>query len=70
MPQHGYRCEDCEVAVYPATTRSELGWLKDRLHVVAEVAKHSGGGLDSWMADGLAFLTAHQGHTVVVVNRT
>ena len=39
--QFGYKCEDCEVAVFPVTTRSELQWLRDRLHVVREVAKHS-----------------------------
>ena len=67
--QHGYKCEDCEVAIFPTTTRSELTWLKDRLHVVREVAKHSSGGLDSWMMDGLSFLDDHIGHSIVVVSR-
>jgi hypothetical protein len=37
--------------------------------VVREVAKHSGGGLDTWMMDGLGFLEEHQGHSVVLVSR-
>ncbi len=64
--QYGYRCEDCESAIFPTTTRNELRWLQDRLHVVREVAKHTANGLDSWMMDGLAFLEEHQGHSVVV----
>jgi len=67
--QYGYQCEDCETAVFPTTTRAELQWLKDRLHVVREVAKHSGAGLDTWMMDGLAFLDDHSGHSIVVVSR-
>ena len=67
--QHGYKCEDCEVAVFPTTTGSELRWLKDRVHIVREVAKHSSGGLDSWMMDGLEFLNDHQGHSIMVVTR-
>ncbi|HLI94955.1 MAG TPA: hypothetical protein VKT72_02590 [Candidatus Baltobacteraceae bacterium] len=65
----GYLCEDCEVAIWPTTTRSELAWLKDRIHVVREVAKHSHGGLDSWMMDGLEFLNDHTGHSVLVVTK-
>jgi hypothetical protein len=65
---HGYRCEDCEVAIFPTTTRNELRWLKDRVHVVREVAKHSGGGLDLWMTEGLTFLDDHNGHSVVMVS--
>jgi methionyl-tRNA synthetase len=67
--QYGYQCEDCEVAVFPTTTRTELQWLRDRPHVVREVTKHSSGGLDSWMMEGLAFLDEHQGHSVVLVSR-
>jgi hypothetical protein len=66
---YGYKCEDCEIAIFPTTTRSELAWLKDRVHVVREVAKHSSGGLDSWMTEGLEFLTDHTGHSIVVVSR-
>jgi methionyl-tRNA synthetase len=68
--QHGYKCEDCERAVFPVTTRSELQWLKDRTHVVREVARHSGDGLDSWMEDGLAFLNEHDGHAIILVSRS
>jgi len=67
--QHGYKCEDCEVAIFPTTTGTELRWLKDRVHVVREVAKHSSGGLDMWMMEGLDFLNDHQGHAVMVVSR-
>ena len=67
--QHGYKCEDCEAAIFPVTTRSQLQWLKDRLHVVREVAKHSDGGLDTWMMESLEFLNDHSDHTVVVVAR-
>jgi hypothetical protein len=67
--QYGYQCEDCEVAVFPTTTRAELQWLKDRRHVVAEVAKHANDGLDSWMMEGLSFLDEHSGHSIVLVSR-
>ena len=66
---NGYLCEDCEVAIWPTTTRSELSWLKDRVHVVREVAKHSHGGLDGWMMEGLAFLSDHSGHSVILVTK-
>jgi hypothetical protein len=46
-----------------------LAWLKDRVHVVREVAKHSSGGLDSWMMEGLEFLNDHVGHSVLVVTK-
>ncbi len=64
---YGYHCEDCNAAVFPTTTRTELQWLKDRAHVVREVARHSGGGLDMWMTEGLAFLDDHTGHAVTLV---
>ncbi|HUN30248.1 MAG TPA: hypothetical protein VMV65_10620, partial [Alphaproteobacteria bacterium] len=67
--QYGYQCEDCEVAIFPTTTRSELAWLRDRVHVVREVAKHSGDGLDTWMMEGLGFLDDHVGHSIVLVSR-
>ena len=67
--QYGYKCEDCEVAIFPTTTRSELAWLRDRVHVVREVARHLSAGLDGWMDEGLAFLDRHDGHSVVVVAR-
>ncbi|MDQ2680631.1 MAG: hypothetical protein M3Y21_06375 [Candidatus Eremiobacteraeota bacterium] len=67
--QYGYQCEDCERAIWPATTRAELAWLKDRVHVVREVAKHSQTGLDTWIVEGLDFLNDHQGHSVILVSR-
>jgi hypothetical protein len=67
--QHGYQCEECEEAVWLATTRAELQWLRSRRHVVQEVARHLSGGLDGWMDEGLAFLDRHDGHSVVVVAR-
>ena len=66
---YGYRCEDCETSVWPVTTRAELVWLKDRLHVAREVAKHSQTGLDTWIAEGMVFLNDHHGHSVIVVSR-
>jgi len=68
--QFGYKCEECELAVWPATTRSELAWLRNRQHVVREVAKHVSGGLDSWMVEGLDFLDEHGGHSVVIGSRS
>lgn len=65
----GYLCEDCEVAIWLTTTRAELVWLKDRLHVVREVARHSSTGLDSWMNDGMQFLGDHGDHSVIVVTK-
>jgi hypothetical protein len=55
--------------VFPVTTRSELQWLKNRRHVVQEVARHVSGGLDTWIVDGLTFLERHEGHSVVVTER-
>ena len=67
--QFGYQCEECEQAIFPATTRAELTWLKDRTHIVREVAKHVQTGLDTWMLEGLDFLDRHSGHSVVLVSR-
>jgi hypothetical protein len=67
--QFGYQCEECEQAAWPATTRSELSWLRNRRHIVREVLGHVGGGLDSWIMEGLAFLDEHDGHSVVIVQR-
>ena len=67
--EYGYKCEDCEVAVFPTTTRTELAWLRDRVHVAREVARHSSNGLDSWMMEGLDFLNDHVGHSIVLVSR-
>lgn len=65
----GYLCEECELAIWPASSRSDLAWLKDRIHVVREVAKHSHGGLDTWIVEGLAFLEEHSDHSVIVVTK-
>jgi hypothetical protein len=67
--QYGYHCEECEDAVWLATTRPELQWLANRRHVVREVKRHLSSGLDLWMDEGLAFLDSHDGHSVVVVSR-
>ena len=67
--QFGYQCEECEEAIFPATTRSELSWLRTRRHIVREVANHVSGGLDTWIVEGLAFLSDHDGHSVVIVQR-
>jgi hypothetical protein len=69
MMKAGYFCEDCEQSIWPATTRSELSWLKDRIHVVREVAKHSHGGLETWINEGLEFLNQHQDHSVLLVTK-
>jgi hypothetical protein len=65
----GYHCEECEEAIWPATTRAELVWLKNRRHVVKEVAQHVSGGLDTWMVEGLDFLDRHAAHSIVVARR-
>jgi hypothetical protein len=63
----GYQCEECEEAVWLATTRPELAWLLTRRHIVREVQRHLSAGLDGWMDEGLEFLNRHEGHSVVVV---
>jgi hypothetical protein len=65
----GYYCEDCDEPVWPATTRAELVWLRQREHVVREVARHTSGGLDTWIVEGLEFLDRHHGHTVVLASK-
>jgi methionyl-tRNA synthetase len=67
--QYGYQCEECEEAVWPATTRAELQWLKDRAHVVREVARHVQSGLDTWIVEGLEFLEKHDRHSVILARR-
>ncbi|MBV8355354.1 MAG: hypothetical protein JO101_08550 [Candidatus Eremiobacteraeota bacterium] len=67
--KHGYHCEECEEAVWPPTSRSELVWLRNRRHIAREVAQHTQSGLDSWMSEGLDFLERHSGHSVVLVRR-
>jgi hypothetical protein len=67
--QYGFHCEECEDAIWPAAPRSELQWLRDRQHVVREVAKHVNAGLDTWIVEGLAFLDRHSNHPIVLVRR-
>jgi hypothetical protein len=69
VTRYGYYCEDCNKAIYPTTTRAELAWLKDRAHIAREVARHSGGGLDHWMSEGLAFLDEHADHSVITIEK-
>ena len=45
-----------------------MRWLRDREHVVREVAEHSSAGVDIWMTEGLQFFDAHRGHEVVMIN--
>lgn len=47
---------------------THLRWLRDREHIVREVDEHTSSGLETWMAEGLAFLAEHRGHPVVVVS--
>jgi hypothetical protein len=68
--QFGYQCEECEEAAWVTSPRGELQWLKNRRHVVREVARHLSGGLDGWIDEGLAFLDAHEAHSVAVVERS
>ena len=65
--QYGYQCEDCETSVFPTAPRSELSWLRDRVHVAREVAKHTT--VDTWLHEGLEFLTDHSDHSVILVSR-
>jgi len=65
----GYQCEECEQAVWLATTRAELTWLRNRRHIVREVLKHVSAGLDSWIMEGLEFLDDHDGHNTSIVTR-
>jgi hypothetical protein len=47
---------------------THVRWLRDREHIVREVAEHASAGLDLWMSEGLDFLDQHRGHAVVVVS--
>jgi hypothetical protein len=65
----GYACEDCGEVVWPAAPPGEIRWLRDRRHIVREVAGHLHSGLDSWMAEGLAFLDEHGDHSIAYIER-
>jgi methionyl-tRNA synthetase len=67
--RYGYHCEECEEAIWPATTRAELQWLKNRMHVVREVSQHIQTGLDMWIVEGLEFLEHHSGHSVILARK-
>ena len=67
--KYGYHCEECEDAIWLAAPRSELVWMRNKQHVVREVAQHTQSGLDSWMNEALDFLDRHTGHSVVIVRR-
>ncbi len=65
----GYECEDCNDSVYPAAPPSEIRWLRNRRHLVREVAQHLHSGLDSWMTEGLAFLEEHADHSLAFAEK-
>jgi hypothetical protein len=64
----GFACEDCGEVVWVSQGLTHLRWLRDREHVVREVAEHTSSGLETWMTEGLAFLDEHRGHPIVVVS--
>lgn len=64
----GLACEDCGEVLWISQGTVHLRWLRDREHIVREVAEHSSSGLETWMNEGLAFLEEHRGHGVVVVS--
>jgi len=66
-PRSGLACEDCGEVAWLSQGILSVRWLRDREHVAREVAEHSASGLDTWMAEGLAFLGEHRGHGVTVI---
>ena len=64
----GFVCEDCGDVVWLSQGSVHLRWLRDREHVVLEVAEHASSGLDTWMMEGLAFLAEHRGHSISVIS--
>ena len=68
--RYGYHCEECEEAIWPATTRTELQWLKNREHIVREVSAHVSAGLDTWITEALEFLSHHSGHSVLLARKS
>jgi hypothetical protein len=65
----GLTCEDCGEVLWISQGVLHVRWLRDREHVVREVAQHSASGLETWMNEGLAFLDEHRGHSVIVVSK-
>jgi hypothetical protein len=66
--RHGFGCEDCGEVVWLSQGMTHLRWLRDREHIVREVAEHSASGLELWMSEGLQFLAEHRGHPVLIVS--
>ena len=64
----GLACQDCGEVVWISQGELHVRWLRDREHIVREVAQHSSSGLDTWMNDGLAFLDEHRAHDIVIVS--
>lgn len=64
----GFACQDCGNVVWLSQGITHVRWLRDREHVVREVAEHSSAGIDIWMTDGLKFLDEHRGHGVTLVS--
>lgn len=63
----GLTCEDCGEVLWLSQGPVNVRWLRDREHVLREVAEHSTSGLETWMNEGLAFLDEHRGHAIIVV---
>lgn len=63
----GLVCEDCGEYLWLSQGVVHVRWLRDREHIVREVAEHSPSGLETWMAEGLRFLEEHRGHSIVVL---
>ncbi len=63
----GFVCEDCGDVRWLSQGVTSLRWLRDREHIVREVADHTSSGLETWMSEGLTFLDEHRGHPVIVV---
>lgn len=64
----GFACEDCGEVVWISQGLAHLRWLRDREHIVREVAEHASAGLEVWMTSGLEFFADHRGHSIVVVS--
>ena len=64
----GLTCEDCGEVLWISQGPLHVRWLRDREHIVREVAQHASSGLETWMNEGLAFLDEHRGHSIVVVS--
>jgi hypothetical protein len=63
----GLVCEDCGESLWLSQGPVNVRWLRDREHVLREVAEHSTSGLETWMSQGLVFLDEHRGHSILVI---